>query len=273
MSIKIFVDVTNPGHYFAACGLFELTARLDRAAEARFGERTFTIATRVTLADVMAKFVAAGFSIARDDSASDDVDEGEGEDEEGGSDSAAPLEVGAPFGLVLDWWKSEQGKDLKLWAGTMNGPRIAQAMLAALSSPDVVSPALLDHAAVVFDPSSPTKKVEPFYFDARRAGNASSRDVGFAPNDLKFETLAFPAVEALCIVGLQRFRPVRVERRVFDYTAWTEPAPLLVGAALCAGHGQTAIAKTYRFESWFRTSQKKHKAFKPAILRPEGDAR
>lgn len=267
MSIEIFVDVTNPGQYFAACGLFELTARLDRAAEARFGEGTFEIAAEVSLSTVVMTFVSAGFSVADDDSTSDD-------DEDEASDSAAALKVGAPFGVVLDWWKTDHGKDLKLWAGTMNGPRIAQAMLAALSAPGVVDSALLDHAAVVVDPSNPSQKVEPFYFDARRAGNASSRDVGFAPNDLNnFKTLAFPAVEALCIVGLQRFRPVRVERRVFDYTPWTDPAPLVVAAALCAGHGRTSVAKTYRFESWFRTSQRKHKAFKPAILRPEGDPR
>jgi CRISPR-associated endonuclease/helicase Cas3 len=269
MSIEIFVDVTNPGHYFAACGLFELTSRLDRSAEARFSDRSFEIATAATLSEVVAKFVSAGFAVAEEEAGPDD----DAEEDDGGSDSAAPLEVAAPFSLVLDWWKTDQGKDLKLWAGTMNGPRIAQAMLAALSNPALVGAGLLDYAAVVFDPSNPSKKVEPFYFDARRAGNASSRDVGFAPNDLMFETLAFPAVEALCIVGLQRFRPVRVERRVFDYSVWTEPAPLVAAAALCAGHGTSSTAKTYRFESWFRTSQRKHKAFKPAILRPEGESR
>src|SRR5437773_11624901 len=45
---------------------------------------------------------------------------------------------------------------------------------------------------VVYDESG--KKVEPFYFDARRAINAHSRDVGFSPNDLQLTTTAFPAV-------------------------------------------------------------------------------
>lgn len=273
MTIDIAVDPTNPGHYFAACGLFELTTRLGGGdTTARFSGARFRVETSHSLSNVLVALVRAGFPIDDRESTSED-DEAEAGDEEGGSDLAAPIRVGAPFDLVLDWWKTDHGKDLKVWAGTMNGPRIAQAMLAAIGDSKLHTEGIFDHASVVFDPSSPTKKVEPFYFDARRAGNASARDVGFAPNDLKFETLAFPAVEALCLVGLQRFRPRRIERRIFEYTTWEPPLPLLVAPAVCAGHGGGASARTYRFESWFRTSQRKHKAFKPATLRREGEER
>lgn len=268
MTIEIRVDPTNPGHYFAACGLFELATRMGDGNETgRFSGHIFRIATRLTLSSVLGAAARTGFSVLADEGGAGD------DDDEEASDAAAPLWLGDPFGLVLDWWTSPHGKELKLWAGTMNGPRIAQAMLAALADDALHTTGILDAGMVVFDPASPSKKVEPFYFDARRAGNASSLDVGFAPNDLKLETQAFPAVEVLCLIGLQRFRPHRVERRIFEYTTWQVDVPLLVAPALCAGHGVDLAAKTYRFESWFRTSQRKHKAFKTAILRPEGDMR
>ena len=47
------------------------------------------------------------------------------------------------------------------------------------------------------------KKKEPYYFDARRSPNAHSRDVGFSPNDLGLTSIAHPAVELLCLIGLQ----------------------------------------------------------------------
>jgi CRISPR-associated protein Csb3 len=266
MSIEISVDVANPGHYFAACGLFELAGRLDRSAHAHFSGREFRLATELTLSVVITSVVATGFSVEAQEADPDEVEE----DDEG-SDAAAPLRVGGPFDIVLDWWNTAHGKDLKLWAGTMNGPRIAQAMLAAVADARLHTASLLDHACVVFDPTNQKKKVEPFYFDARRAGNASSRDVGFAPNDLKLETLAFPAVEALCLIGLQRFRPHRVERRVFEYSVWREPLPLLVAPVVCAGEAPSPTTDRYRFESWSRTSKGYHKAFKPATLRREGD--
>lgn len=265
MSMELAVDVTNPGHFFAACGLFEIAGRLDPQAQAHFSRSAFQIASGLTLSAALTSLVAAGFTAEAPESDSED------DDEEAGSDAAAPLRIGAPFDMVLDWWATPHGKDLKLWAGSMNGPRIAQAMLAAIDDHSLHTFGLLDHACVVFDPASPKKKVEPFYFDARRAGNASSRDIGFAPNDMKLETLAFPAVEALCLIGLQRFRPHRVGRRVFEYSVWREPLPLLVAPVVCAGEAPSPQTERYRFESWFRTSKRDLKAFKPASLRREGD--
>ena len=79
-------------------------------------------------------------------------------------------------------------------------------------------------------PSSMTQisvrsKVEPYYFDSRRGWNAQSLDIGFAPDSLKMTTMAYPAVEFLCLVGLQRFRPASTtHRRVFVYHCVARPA-------------------------------------------------
>ena len=115
---------------------------------------------------------------------------------------------------------------------------------------------------VVPDPDKPNNKKEPYYFDARRGPNAHSRDVGFSANDLGLTTTAFPAVEFLCLVGLQRCLPARTDTpRIYDYHTWSVPlAPPLLPAAvsgLMPGIGR----RGYRFQNWFRTGQKKHKAF------------
>ncbi len=269
MTIVVRVDLTNPGQFFAACGLFELASRAsEREVIARFGAGTFEVESSATLSGLIAQLSKDRLEpVAQPEGAG-----GGDDDEEEGSGAAAPLRIGA--GMVLDWWQDPRAKDLKLWAGTMNGPRIAQAMLAAIADAAIHTERLFDHAVVVRDPENPSKKVEPFYFDARRAGNAHSRDVGFAPNDMQMETNAFPAVEVLCLIGLQRFRPAPVPnmRRVFDYTPWHEWLPISVAPAVAAGAVRVGAAGKYRFESWFRTSQKKHKAFKPARLVLEGES-
>jgi CRISPR-associated protein Csb3 len=112
-------------------------------------------------------------------------------------------------------------------------------------------------------------KVEPFYFDSRRAPNSHSRDVGFAPNDLGMTTIAFPAVEFFCLVGIQRCVPrLTNELRIFDYFTWPIPLPTNLLLAASSGTLELRGQRGYRFENWFRTGQKKHKAFKTAIPLP-----
>lgn len=257
MSFELRVDLTNPGQFFACCGLFELAGRLDRAALAHFQGERFAIEGAPSLADTLRAFTAAPFT---------HLDPNDG--------TASPLRLGGEFDLLLDWWKDQAtgGRDLKVWAGTMQSTRIAQAMTAALRPPELWTADLFDVGQVVYDPIEVTKKVEPFYFDARRAPNAHSRDVGFSPNDLDLTTTAFPAVEALCFIGLQRFRPRPhpLRRRVFDYSAWPTPLPLALAPAVASGCAGVPGVRRYRFEAWFRTGQKKHKAFRAAVPVNEG---
>jgi CRISPR-associated protein Csb3 len=187
--------------------------------------------------------------------------------------TASPLIMGEPFSFRIDWWKTTTPSTsaLKVWAGTMEAPRISKAMQRAI---DVSKGAqVLFDVRVAFDSAGAANKVEPFYFDANRGPNADSRDVGFSPNDLGLETLAAPAVEFLCLVGLQRAIPRPVVDRLFDYHLWRVPIPisLLVAAVNGLIHPQQHHA--YRFESWYRTSQRKHKAFLAAKPINQGDTR
>jgi len=256
MSFRVEVDASNPGQFFGCCGLFELAFRMDSSATAHFKGRAFEVTCRPTLETV----VSALTSCARNQLDPD-------------NNTSSPLELGAPFHFRLDWWQDAEagGRELKVWAGTMQSGRILAAMVGALRADALKGPNLFDVGQVVYDPMEPTKKVEPFYFDARRAPNAHSRDVGFSPNDLDLTTTAFPATEALCLIGLQRFRPMPTSaRRLYDYFTWGIPLSVDVAAGVACGAFKVANVCGFRFENWFRTGQRKHKAFRRAVSIEEG---
>ena len=244
---RIRVDVTNPGQFFACCGLLELATRLTPDAQGWFESSTFIVSPAPSITE-MIRHIRHARLIQTDE---DDT-------------TASPIEIGTPFSLRLDWWKSRDraDSDLKVWAGTMESFRIACAMQHAMRADVFNSEAMFDACVVAYDPDDETKKVEPFYFDARRGPNAHSRDVGFAPNDLGLTTIASPAVELLCLIGLQRTRPVRTDQpRIFDYHTWSRPLPASLTPPAASGQLPHISGQRYRFESWFRTGQRKHKAF------------
>ncbi len=256
MSFAVAVDPANPGQFFACCGLFELASRLTKQATARFEGSRFVVDAGPTLPRLLEQLTAQ--PLVRLDP----------EDE-----TSSPVGVPPPFDLRIDWWSDAAagGRELKTWAGRMDSVRIAQAMASAIRDSRFHTEQLLNVGCVVFSPEDPTKKVEPFYFDSRRAPNAHSRDAGFSPDALGLTTTAFPAVEILCLVGLQRCRPAPAgTKRVFEYRTWQVPLPISVMAAVVCGAANLPGSSTYRFESWFRTGQRKHKAFRPAVVTQRG---
>lgn len=258
-SITIAVDPTNPGQFFACCGLLELADRLWPGAEGWFEEGRFCVACEGTLKELVQKLSHARLTQL-------DLED----------NTSTPIEVGHPFrSLTLDWWQDERagGKELKVWAGTMESYRIACAMQKSLEADErFLSEDLFNVGVIAYDPENPGKKVEPYYFDARRGPNAHSRDVGFSPNDLQMTTTAFPAVELLCLVGLQRCLPASTaQRRIYDYSTWRVPLSITLLPAAVAGELNLPNSRCYRFENWYRTGQKKHKAFRSAVPLTGGD--
>lgn len=255
-SIRVAVDPTNPGQFFACCGLLELADRLWPGAEGWFEKesREFCIACEKTLPELVHAVAHASVTLID----TDDIYSGR-----------VCIDISnRPF--TLDWWHELGGrkdaKDLKVWAGTMESHGIAQAMQHAMRGEPFLTPDLFNVGMVVTDADDTSKKKEPYYFDARRGPNAHSRDVGFSANDLGLTTMAFPAVEFLCLVGLQRCQPVRNgDSRIYDYFTWSVPILPNVLPAAVAGLLPHVGGRGYRFENWFRTGQRKHKAFLPAI--------
>jgi len=107
-TIRIDVDPTNPGQFFACCGLLELADRLWGAAEGWFDRGEFRIAAVGDLPDLI-----RGVSLA------------ELVQLDPGDDTGSPIELGPPLRrLRLDWWRDERagGKDLKVGAVIDSGP-------------------------------------------------------------------------------------------------------------------------------------------------------
>lgn len=279
-TIRIPVDVTNPGQFFACCGLLELAGRLWAGTSAAFDSTGFIIKSsepNATLTILLETFRCSE-PVASDDTDPQGTDDDEVEEEGDGNGEdalASPMSLGAPFNLRLDWWAD---RALKPWAGSMNAQLIFRAMRKSIDS-ESADP--FNDCRVINDPSEDPvsagkrkkpKKREPFYFDSRRGGNAKSLDIGFAPDAFKMTSAACPAVEALCIVGLQRFRPMPTDRpRVFVYRAWTVLLSPPAAAAAACGLIRGVGGDLYCFENAFRTDQRKHKGFLTATRVIEGD--
>lgn len=253
---RVHVDPSNPGQFFACCGLLELADRLWGGAEGWFEDEMFLVRPLV----VGAEGVSLGSLLAA--IAGVELDQVDLED-----DASSPVRLGSPFELRLDWWQDEaaDGNSLKVWAGRMDVVRIARAMQNALRRPGIQTDRVLDVGEIVYDPAEPEKKVEPYYFDARRGASALPLNIGFSPDKIEMTVAAYPAVEFLCLVGLQRCRPVSAgTRRVFDYYTWAVPVDARIVPAAVCGLLASVAGQGFRFKIAFRSDQRKYKAFNPA---------
>jgi len=255
-TIRIRVDVTNPGQFFACCGLLELAARLKPDALSRFEQDDvthqwrFVIIDALPLAELLDEFTSAEIKC---------LDE---------ADNHSAIEIVPPLGLRLDWWRYEKrssGK-LKTWAGQQG----AFSILTALRDE-------LRQALPMHDPqnlfgveAAPTMAVS--YFDSPRSANAAARDVGFSLDRLKkggviYRNLLHPAVELFCLVGLQRSRPALLPRKfgieqAYAYHLWFYPIPVCLLPVAINGFLPDRGSEHYRFTNPSRT--KDYLAFTPA---------
>ncbi len=277
-SIRVAVDPTNPGQFFACCGLLELADRLWPGAEGWFEKGEFRIAfseEKGTLRELMAAGKLTTIAGMSTDAGSEDDATGDDENDDA---KFKPVELLTPVPLRLDWWKD---KSIKTWAGSMNVHSIAAAMANAI---DPLNPNPFDQCQIVYDPPKvilkkgkqvpiKSEKREPFYFDSRRGANAHARDIGFSPDNLEMTTEAAPVVEFFCLLGLQRSRPKHVGRpRVFRYSTWVSPISVALLPAAISGLLPHIIGQCYQFENAFRTGDRKLKAYASATpVHTEGD--
>ncbi|HWP39776.1 MAG TPA: type I-U CRISPR-associated protein Cas8c [Tepidisphaeraceae bacterium] len=293
-SFSVNVDVTNPGQFFACCGLLELAHRLWPGAEGWFdlsGNRfvlgvTADNATLAKLVEHIAQCPIEGLTAAqrqelaelelrkrelrRADRTLPEVDE------------QRRLEFGRlareghlvleDFHLTLDWWQ-EDGTPAT-WAGKQEIHKIARAAQDGIakcvaegrSLKDMLNWQLVLRTSKEYQSQrAADKKVEPFYFDARRY--AHPLDAGFSLDVQGAETAANPATELLCLIGLQRFRPQRApdSKWTFQYCAWTHPLGVTQAAAVAAGVVPLPQRRRFSFTMQFRDDQKRYKAFGFAV--------
>ena len=262
-NIQIPVDLTNPGQFFACCGLLEFADRLWPGAEGWFAKRLFCIQTvdqSKSLSELIGEVRSMRFEVG------DDV-ENDDDDSEEKTIVVEPICLqwkNRTPAIHLDWWSD---KSIKPWAGSMNERVILRAMLDAID-PSRLEP-FTDLKSVLY--KSPKKKnldkKEPFYFDPRRGNKSHPLDSGFSPDKHKMQAECCPALEALCFVGLQRARPAPTGiANQSRYTVWTQHFPANLIAPVVSGFVPNKGSSNYVFNNYFRTDQRKHKTFSQATL-------
>ncbi|HEO71820.1 MAG TPA: type I-U CRISPR-associated protein Cas8c [Candidatus Hydrogenedentes bacterium] len=298
-TFSVKVNVTNPGQFFACCGLLELAHRLWHGAEGWFDEdelgprfcvrALFSASARLNqVVEALLTCKISGLS----DEAQEELKRLQAEekrlrkegralpkDEElrlkelGNQARAGGLYLGAPFSLTLDWWQVEHDESSpKTWAGQQKPHKMARAAQEAIADINDAE-SLFDFPCVLRTPpeysknkSDKGKPVEPFCFDARRFAHAL--DTGFSLDVQDVETRAYPAVELLALIGLQRCLPASGSTRwALQYAVWSHPVSPPVAAAITSRkiRGSTK----YEFQLLFRDDQKRYKAFGFAF--PVGD--
>jgi hypothetical protein len=269
-NISVKVDVSNPGEFFACCGLLEIADRCWRGAEGWFDIGALRSDFRIAASDgaSLCRLLGTVKSL-RFDLVVGARDEAEDEDKR----PVKPIQIESPVRMVLDWWSE---KSIKPWAGSMKERLILNAMLRAIDHSNLDP---LNYVKDVSDPPqvpAPGRKTkrpekrEPFYFDQRRGCNSHPLDSGFSPDAHDLRTECYPAVEALCFIGLQRARPAAtgVPNRS-QYVVWTTPLPVSAVAPVVCGLAPLPGSLSFTFVNFFRTDQRKHKSYSRATREKE----
>jgi len=248
-NIQIPVDLTNPGQFFACCGLLELADRLWPGAEGWFERETFCLRFDGTLRELLVmlildapeqllfvaglpvKSIVAPLSLTFDADISDRlvVDFWTKIIVKSGSVQV----VAAP---PWNMWSGNQ-KSLPIWLKLRDELRI----LVAGDDDQKIRPRTDKQLLDLFRQTRPL--TGRFGFDSTAAWSAL--DEGFSPNDQGMSVESSPATELLAAVGLQRCRPVIEDARI-NYYHWNIRASPALAAALACG-GLAGSGPHYRF--------------------------
>jgi CRISPR-associated protein Csb3 len=285
--IRVSLDPTNPGQFFACCGLHELADRIWPSTEGWFEKEVFFLrakagtenATAVNLFNLLEGCVLCNtmtpVQLARFKELSEMKgsarSKSPGLDEEKSSLEKLlreePILLHAPFHLRLDWFLDDRagGSRFKTWAGRQSVLEIASAMKKALAGPDWRTCPPENYLSRTVSGCG-----LPFNFDSDLGGQGSALDVGFSFDPLassaltKIESCARPFLELLAFIGLQRFRPrqLKNENR-FLYCTWNRPLTPEIAAPAACGILSITGAPIFEFRLLYRT--KYLKSFLPAI--------
>jgi hypothetical protein len=279
-SINVPVDLTNPGQFFACCGLLELASRIDRQSQGFFRKSDFVLETNEQ--DVLEAFfkcridVVSSFQSSEANPENVDVD-GDVEVEDLQRGRINPMRLGEPFNLLLNWWTQKDALEqkLKLWTA---GQRVTDVLRGhhkkrskkRKEMPDEIpqqyTPSTREHFADAVNrhPSDWLRKAIPinapaaFSFDSRLSRN-NALDLGHITNRI----LAFsPAIDVLCLVAFQRFRPKTIETWNRNlYCTWSQPLPVLVAPLAVLGMLPDIFDQAFEFPVKRRDSPGRYKSF------------
>lgn len=249
-NITIPIDLTNPGQFFACCGLLELADRLWPGAEGWFEGQHFHVSVDGSIRSMLACLIldpphAVSFV----------------------GDTLPVKPIIAPLALtfdadgsirfILDFWikiitrsgsvRAVAAPPWNMWAGNQKSHSIwlqlrnELRVLIAGDEPTITGARTDEQLSDLFRQTRPL--TGRFGFDSTAAWNP--QDVGFSPNDQGMAVESSPATELLASVGLQRFRPT-VDKGVIQYQLWNNPASPAIAAAFACG-GIQHNGTRYRF--------------------------
>lgn len=264
-TIRVNLDLTNPGQFFACCGLLELADRFWDGAEGWFSERRFQVRAMKPIANCTLKTLADRLRAAR---LTNTMSEHQlrrrqelsamrtnerrrmsgHEEEKKELDSLwreEPIVLHDPFNIRIDWFLdgSTGGSSFKTWAGQQSVIDIAAAMKqAADEAPTEVSTGD-DWLTWTTD-----RDDLGFKLDSDLGAQASDLDIGFSMDPLGIKRRTRPFIELFAFIGLQRFRPLpHSKENRFTYVAWTTPLAPQVGAVACCSLIPQPFAQVYDF--------------------------
>ncbi len=267
-TIRVNVDVTNPGQFFACCGLLELADRLWPGAEGWFEKNAFCInASSVPKSDA-STLIEALSACSIDNTMSDhqlqrfrelkakrksdlcpsEHDEKKNLEKRWRED---PVIVCEPFSLLINWFhdKYANKERYKTWAGQQSVIDIARAMHAS-----VVNGKWRDTKCANWLRRSSDDKSVPFYFDANLGPQLSSLDVGYSLDALKLSIRIRPFLELCAFIGLQRFRPYQIEsKNLYHYCVWHQPLAIQIASPVACTLLPLSSTETYEFRLLYRT--------------------
>jgi CRISPR-associated protein Csb3 len=270
---RVNVDVTNPGQFFACCGLLELAARIDPSTLAQFEGGHFVIHANVRA--VLDRF----FECKVDTSAKNDEEAGETDDNDNIDSHRGriyPMTLREPFNLRLDWWTDEEAQRQKLKTWTA-GQHVTDLLVGYHKGKNKAKyiPSMREHfaEAVKQSPDDWLREARPieapmaFSYDSRLSRNKALDQGHTAKSIMAFS----PAVDVLTLIGLQRFRPLMLEPWSRNlYCTWSQPLPVVIAAVTALGLIPQLIDSRFEFPIKPRDAQGRFKLFghAPPVRRP-----
>lgn len=242
-TIRVRVNLRNPGEFLACCGLLEVAHRTITTGKPPVGYfegSQFNLSgSEHSIADLLSRLVSEDPVVVESN---------------GSSDAIAALAL-RTLGLRLDWWRQPGGSKepwrktpFKLWAGQQTSMTVWAALCDATRE-------LIASDSIVTDRpfSSRAMLTGRFGFDPGAAWNAL--DAGFSPNEQDYHVASAPVAELLAAVGIQRVRPMPTDDRdEFEYVAWTTPLAATVVPAGACGCIPDPHARRFRFRITSRGS-------------------
>jgi CRISPR-associated protein Csb3 len=272
-NIIVNVDVTNPGQFFACCGLLELASRIDPYAVGGFDRGHFAVSGE-GVASVLDRLFECKVDTEAvgDQSAESDDDHRNVNQVDSHRGRIYPMKLGRPFNLRLDWWNDRQAQDQKLKTWTA-GQRVTDLFLGyhkrGKQKGEVVLkpiPSMRDHfrRAVKQSPDDWLRAALPievpmaFSYDSRLSRN-NALDLGHVGDS----RMAFsPGVDVLTLIGLQRFRPLTIETWSRNrFCTWHRPLPVQIAPVAALGLIPQFILGCFEFPIKARDAQGRYKLF------------